>query len=198
MKHGLQCRCGQVKGFVEISGVENHCLCYCKDCQAYAHFLGDASSILDEWGGSEIVQTAPARIEFTQGLGQLACMRLTGKGLLRWYARCCKTPIANTPANYKVSFAGVVHCCLAGGREAVGKSFGPISLCINTKSASAPNPPPQEGMFKGVMKILGALAAARLGGRYRNSPFFSADEGKPVAVPRVLSAEERAAIMQVL
>jgi hypothetical protein len=195
LKHALQCRCGHLKGFVEVTGSENHCLCYCKDCQAFANLLGDPKTILDEWGGSQIVQTVPASIEFTQGLEQLACVRLTDKGLLRWYARCCNTPIANTPANYKVSFAGVVCNCLEGGRESVAKSFGPITMCINTQSASGPHSPAQKGMFKGIVKILVALIGARVSGRYRKTPFFSVGDGTPVAVPRVLSPEERQAIM---
>jgi hypothetical protein len=40
-------------------------------------------------------------------------MRLSDKGLLRWYARCCNTPIANTPANYKASFAGIAKILVA-------------------------------------------------------------------------------------
>ncbi|MEO8315668.1 MAG: DUF6151 family protein [Pseudomonadota bacterium] len=198
MKHGLQCRCGMLVGLVEVTGSESHCLCYCRDCQAFAHFLGDAAAILDERGGSEIVQTVPSSIEFTQGRDQLACIRLTGKGLLRWYARCCNTPIANTPANYKLSFAGIVHSCLVGGRASVENSFGPIDMCVHTRSARGRDRLAQKGVLKGIVAILRTLAVARVTGRYRRTPFFAWRDGKPVVVPQVLSAERRTEIMRAL
>jgi hypothetical protein len=40
-----------------------------------------------------------------------------------------------------------------------------------------------------------ALTGARVSGRYRKTPFFVVTDGKPIAVPQVLSAEERQAIM---
>ena len=71
------------------------------------HFL-ERGELMDEWGGSEVFQTTPARIEFTQGADQLACMRLSPKGLMRWYARCCNTPIANTLPSPGMAFAGIL------------------------------------------------------------------------------------------
>lgn len=41
-----------------------------------------------------------------QAAENLACLRLTDKGLLRWYSTCCQTPIGNTSANWKISFVG--------------------------------------------------------------------------------------------
>jgi len=76
-----------------IRAIQNRCVCYCRDCQAFAHFLGKVDAILDERGGSEIIQVLPRNLTFTQGIELLACMRLTEKGLLRWYAACCNTPI---------------------------------------------------------------------------------------------------------
>jgi hypothetical protein len=46
MIHSLQCRCGTLKGRVCRSHVANRCVCYCRDCQAFAHFLGRADEIL--------------------------------------------------------------------------------------------------------------------------------------------------------
>jgi len=65
--------------------------------------------ILDAQGGTDVVQTRPANLTFTHGQDTLACMRLTPKGLLRWYAACCNTPIGNTVANYRMPFVGLVH-----------------------------------------------------------------------------------------
>jgi hypothetical protein len=52
-------------------------------------------------------------------------MSLGPKGLLRWYADSCRTPIGNTPRNPKLSYVGLVHGCLVGTpaeMDAVGGS----------------------------------------------------------------------------
>ena len=110
--HRLQCECGRFQGRVDLIAVVNRGTCYCKDCQAFAYFLGRAERILDERGGSDIVQTSPQAVQFTRGAENLACVRLTPKGLMRWYARCCNTPIGNTLSNYRMSFVGLLHACL--------------------------------------------------------------------------------------
>jgi len=112
MQHPLRCRCGTVSGWVKEPRSANRVVCYCKDCQAFAYFLGQENQILDERGGSDVIQILPKNLSFTQGIEALKCMRLTEKGLLRWYASCCNTPIGNTLANYKISFIGLVHSCL--------------------------------------------------------------------------------------
>ncbi len=135
VKHPLQCRCGTIKGFVFDPQRANRAVCYCRDCQAFAYFLEKADEILDERGGSEVIQVLPRNVSFTQGTEALACMRLTGKGLLRWYARCCNTPIGNTLDNFKISFIGLVHSCLeTSGRP----SKIPSALCACGSTQKAP------------------------------------------------------------
>ena len=73
MSHPLQCRCGTLKGFVDNPSTANRAVCYCKDCQAFAHFLGRSADVLDERGGSDVVQILPKNITFTQGVESLAC-----------------------------------------------------------------------------------------------------------------------------
>ena len=97
MSHPLQCRCGTLKGVIANPRSGNRVVCYCRDCQAFAYFLGREADVLDELGGSEVVQILPRNLTFTQGVETLACLRLTENGLLRWYAACCSTPIGNTP-----------------------------------------------------------------------------------------------------
>jgi len=45
MKHPLQCQCGTLKGFVDDPQRANRAVCYCNDCQAFAHFLGKSDEI---------------------------------------------------------------------------------------------------------------------------------------------------------
>ena len=91
----LRCRCGAVRGVARaVSPVKvNHCFCYCDDCQAFVHFLGRAGDIFDEHGGTEITQMSQASVAFTAGTDRIAAVKLTPKGLMRWYASCCGTPI---------------------------------------------------------------------------------------------------------
>jgi Family of unknown function (DUF6151) len=93
MTHPIRCHCGKLKGTLNHDREVNRCVCYCTDCQAFARFLKREHEILDDRGGTSIIQTIPANISFTEGIEYLACMRLTANGLLRWYVTCCYTPI---------------------------------------------------------------------------------------------------------
>ena len=63
----LRCRCGAVRGTVDDveRATVNHGTCYCTDCRAFALFL-NRPDILNAKGGTDIVQTAPRRVRFTQ------------------------------------------------------------------------------------------------------------------------------------
>ena len=79
-------------------------LCYCTDCQAFARHFG-RTDMLDGHGGSDLYQVQPHQVVFLEGEENLAVLRLTGRGPLRWYAACCGTPMANTWTSPKVPFA---------------------------------------------------------------------------------------------
>jgi hypothetical protein len=194
--HPLQCRCGKLRGTVANPRAANHAICYCRDCQAFIHYLGNVSDVLDARGGSEIVQTLPRNLTFTQGSEQLACLRLTAKGLLRWYARCCRTPIGNTLMTPKWSFIGLLHACLRSGSPSLEESFGPVTAWVHTQSAKGDPKPKVEGIGKSISWFLRTVVKARFNGDYRLTPLFRAHTGAPIAVPHVLSAEERARVVQ--
>ena len=192
MNHPLQCRCGTLKGYVVHSAGVNRCVCYCGDCQAFAHFLGRPSEILDAQGGTDVIQTRPANVTFTQGQEALACMRLTEKGLLRWYAACCNTPIGNTLPGFRMSFVGLVHSCLEGTFGSLDASFGPVRAYVSTKSAKGEVRSSSIGMISVILRVIAMVARARIDGSYKRTPFFSADTGAPIVTPKVLSRGERA------
>src|SRR5690349_12747047 len=104
----LSCRCGAVAGTLRNASPKtvSHIVCYCDDCQAFLHYLQRAD-LLDEHAGTDIVQVAPASLTYERGLEQVAGVRLSPKGMYRWYARCCNTPLGNTmtPA---IPFVGIV------------------------------------------------------------------------------------------
>jgi len=170
-------------------GRSNRAVCYCKDCQAFAHALRQADRVLDARGGSDIVQVLPRNLRFTQGLESLACLRLTPKGLFRWYAACCRTPIGNTLPTPKWSFIGLVHTCLDTSEVSLDEAFGPIRTWVNTKGAIGDPKPKEEGVGKAIGWFLRTTLKARFNGDYKRSPFFNPTTGAPIVTPRVLTSD---------
>ena len=191
MDHPLKCRCGTIKGHVIRPGMAKRIVCYCKDCQAFAHFLGDADTILDANGGTPILATLPTQFQLIQGRESLACMSLSGRGVFRWYASCCKTPIANTARDPRIAYVGLIGSCLGNASPSLDESFGPVRMVLNTKSAKGPV---ESRPLKNVVALLGlmkAVVGARLSGGYKANPFFDPQTGKPVVQARELTAAER-------
>ena len=194
----LRCQCGALQGSLVNTQTANRAVCYCRDCQAFAHFLGQAERVLDSRGGSDIVQVLPRNLTFTQGGEMLACLRLTDKGLFRWYARCCRTPIGNTLATPKLSFIGLVHACLQGDGASLDEAFGPVRAWVNTNGALGDPKPKEAGRGRVVGWFLRTTLKARFNGDYKRTPFFNSETGAPVSVPYVLSSEEHARVRQPL
>ncbi len=192
------CRCGQVRGVAgEVSPSNGfRFVCYCKDCQAFARVL-DRPDVLDAAGGTDIFQMPPGRVKLTAGGDAVRCLRFSGK-VFRWYADCCRTPIANTAATSHFPFLGLVHSFMSA--EAEGRSrdevIGPPLCRIYERSAMAPfppnaPPPPSFGMFaRRGSKLLGWW----LRGLGRPSPYFDDHTNAPLSTPRVLTPSERAAL----
>ena len=196
MKHRFQCQCGAVQGEVDQPERAVRAVCYCRDCQAYARLLGQPQRVLDPLGGTDVVATQSKYVKFTSGMHLLACLSLSPRGLLRWYAKCCSTPIANTPRDWKVPYVGLVHTCLRQP-EPLERSFPQVQMRVNTKSANGR--PPSTGAL-GSMASFARLAlrltGSRLGGSYKATPFFGAT-GVPIApvvvAPRAAVEEARRA-----
>jgi hypothetical protein len=192
MEHPLRCRCGTIKGLVKDPRSANRALCYCKDCQAFAHFLGQQKEILDAQGGTDVIQILPKNLAFTQGIEALACIRLTDKGMIRWYASCCNTPIGNTLPNFKISFIGLVHNCLENSETTLQDSFGPIRACVNTQGAKGDPKPKSRGAGAIIVWFISTVLMARITGAYKQNPLFLKDKGTPIVRPRVLGSDELA------
>jgi hypothetical protein len=191
MNHPLQCRCGTVTGYVIRPGAANRAVCYCRDCQAFAHFLDRADTVLDVHGGTGIVATLPQHVHFNQGLEALACMSLSDHGMLRWYANCCNTPVGNTPRDLKTPYVGLIDSCLESRSASLQESFGPVRIVLNTKSAKGHvNSMPINNLVA-MLGLMKSVIGARLNGTYKHNPFFDAESGAPVAHPRVLTKVER-------
>ena len=193
----IRCACGAVRGVVRemTPSTTNRVVCHCLDCQAFAHYLGQAEDMLDGQGGTQVLQISPGQVEFTDGVEHLKCLRLTDAGPFRWYAGCCRTPIGNTPASWRVSFLGLISQCLdaSGIEPSLEAATGPVRMHVYRNGApdpkaleGLPGPSPWKMMGFG-LSVLGAM----LSGRYRNTPFFDAT-GEPVVEPHRVQGEERA------
>src|SRR5215470_3449738 len=191
MSHPLRCRCGTLTGSVREPQRASRGVCYCKDCQAFARYLGKADTVLDAMGGTDVVATLPKYVSFTSGTGSLACLSLTDRGLLRWYATCCNTPIGNTSRDFRVPYVGLVHTCL-GALAAIEASFGPVRLRVNTQSANGRPKLMPLSTATALLRFAPTVILSRLDGSYRATPFFSAD-GIPIAQRKVLTRTEREA-----
>ena len=114
----LRCRCGRVRGVAsDVSPSSGfRFVCYCKDCQAFAHFL-ERPDVLDPAGGTDIFQMPPACVKLTAGTETVRCLRLSDKGVLRWYTDCCRTPIGNTAASPRFPVVAVVHSFMIHGGD---------------------------------------------------------------------------------
>ncbi len=189
------CACGALRGTARgvAPAVGNRLVCMCDDCQAYAAYLG-RDDIVDDAGGTEVFQLTPNRLTFASGTDQLRCVRLTAKGLMRWYADCCKTPLANTLAARRVAFAGVPVMALHPA-EARDEALGPVRARINGRYARPDAT--DAGHARAPLGLIGRslrlFAAGMVRRAYAPSPFFDAD-GHHVCEPGVLSAAERDAL----
>ncbi|MGQ9425273.1 DUF6151 family protein [Gilvimarinus sp. F26214L] len=197
MKHGtqprdvgLQCACGTVKGVARKVSPQagNRVVCYCSDCQAFARFLEKEAEVLDAWGGTDIFQMSQGRIVITAGEDALACMRLSPNGIIRWYARCCHTPLVNTSVA-GMPIVGVVHTFIANLQEH-DRILGPVRDYVQGRDARSKPPHPVSDGFPlaSFPRLLFMTLKAKLRGEEKPSPFFDSD-GRPKREPLVLNSE---------
>lgn len=196
----LKCQCGEVRGaaldVTPTSGIR--VVCYCDDCQVYAYAL-DRAAVLDANGGTDIYQLWPSRLRIEAGGEHLRCLRLSEKGLLRWYAGCCGSPVGNTPAAVKVPCVGVVHTFM--DHAAIGRSreelLGPPAriqgrFARGSGASDVHRSVPVRFMARSVSFLFRGWRA----GAYSPSPFFVADSKRPAVEPKVLTSAERRALAE--
>ena len=117
----LKCHCGRMGGTARAVSPSAgfRFFCYCMDCQAFARFL-ERPDILDAAGGTDIFQMPPVQVTFTAGFEALRCVRLSSK-VLRWYADCCRTPIANTAAGPRFPVVALIHSIMDGAADELSR-----------------------------------------------------------------------------
>lgn len=183
----FHCRCGTVQGEIEPGAVYARAVCYCRDCQAFARALGREQEVLDPNGGTDIVAMAPDGLRFTAGSGQVACLSLSPKGLLRWHSACCNTPIGNTSRDPKLPYVGVLARCMDVAPDVLDAAIGPPRIALNTASARGEVAATPVRAAFGIVRIMWGVLRAKLSGRHRDNPFFDPATSLPMAEPRVLT-----------
>jgi len=129
-----------------------------------------------------IFQTTADRIRIETGQDRLALMQLSPNGLFRWYAACCDTQMFNTLKSPRTGFAGIVVARLADPAPlgpVIGEGFVPGPDGKTRHRHVTPT----------IWRFLKRSLAARLSGRWRQTPFFGAD-GNPVAKARLAPRSE--------
>ncbi len=167
----------------------NRIVCYCDDCQAFAHHLGRAD-LLDESGGTDIVQVAPASVRIERGDEHVVGVRLGPKGLYRFYAECCKTPLGNTVSPV-IPFLGIV----AQAFESPDAQFGKPTAAILGKYAVGGPPEGSTGLnLRFIGRVVRKLLFWKLRGRGWPHPYFDRATGRPSRPLTILSRAEREAL----
>lgn len=178
----LSCTCGSLVAKLTDVGPQRgtHVTCYCDDCRAANNHLG-----LDDPGdeGVSLYQTSPSHLKILKGPENLAVMRLRKTGILRWYAKCCNTPMYNTMKSPKLPFVGVVTA-----RMDDTSSLGRVKTHAFMKKDGQTV---HKGMHSAGIGIIKRMARDRISGRWKDTPFFDASTMEPVVEPHVLDETER-------
>ncbi len=194
----LRCACGTVEAVAHNISPNrvNRVICGCRYCQAYARHLGRDHDLLDSYGGINVFQMSPRDLWFLGGGDHIACLRITKKGRLRWYADCCNTPIAVTFATRQIPFMGV-NCAFIDrsvSNGALQEYLGPAAVRVNTRG-KAPDKGARRFLAR-LFRIGGLMSKWRLLGDYKYSPFFDIDTGAPHRNPAIALFPVRAKTAQ--
>ncbi len=170
----------------------------CLDCQTFARWLGNEDKILDEVGGTDLYQTTPARVRITEGGDSIRCARLSPKGTLRFFASCCRTPIANGTPSPALPFISIFGAFSDHQGAGVSRddALGPVRLRVQAKGATGQAPHgSQHTIDKATMAgIAAGLLWDRIRGQHRPHPFRNADGSLPHE-PEVIGKDERARLL---
>jgi hypothetical protein len=180
----FSCVCGAVMGRLLAPGptVGDHVVCHCADCQAFATRLGAADRILDRHAGTALYQGCCATMRLSAGRDRLACLHLTEKPTLRWYARCCGTPMFNTYRNGRIPYVTIVVAnCDPDRRDSLlGQPMGHLFLKEATGDTAGLRP---LAMFTLMRRFFIRMVADIVGRQRRRSALFDPVTLEPIATP---------------
>ena len=181
----FRCRCGAVTGVIRDADSKrgDRVVCHCSDCQAFATRFQAAERVMDGHGGTDLYQTGCARTRIAQGRENLACIHLTEKPTLRWYATCCDTPMFNTYANGRIPYVTTLlgNCDRGAVDAALGPPIGHLSV---EEATSDPGPVPRLSMVRLMRRFFRRMVRDVVTGDRRRNPLFDGKTLQPIARPR--------------
>ena len=188
------CECGAVSGTLLGAGPDqgDHVICHCTDCQDLTHYLGHAGRVLDDHGGTSLYQSRCARMRIDTGRDRLACIHMTDKPTLRWYASCCGMPLFNSYANGRIPYITTqVAACDPSARAALlGPPLGHLFTQDGIGDTSAL---PKMSMGRLMRRFFPRMVRDMISGDRRRCALFDAATLAPIAPPRRLTGAERQA-----
>ena len=190
----FECHCGAVAGELHDVGPKqgDRYTCYCNDCRDFLRLM-DRADALDSAGGCSVYQTRVGHLHIGKGLDDLACINLTGGQLLRWYCETCRTPLFNTMDNGRWPFLSMVQISI--DEEARDRVLGPPRGSVFAKFATGPDViTPPVSAFTMIHRVIARLFADRFSGARKSFQLFDPTSGAPIAKPRMVEPEERAAL----
>jgi hypothetical protein len=188
----FSCSCGQLAGMLIAPGPANgdHLACHCTDCQNFARYLGADARVLQAHGGTQLYQGRCAKMRLTKGADKLACLHLTDKPTLRWYASCCRTPMFNSFANGRIPYLTtlVANCDPRQAETALGPVIGHLML---PDTINDPQAMPRMSFAKLMCRFFGRIIKDLVSGDRKRSPLFDPKTFKPISTPYRLTEAER-------
>lgn len=189
------CACGAITGTLIDVGPDqgDHVICHCTDCQDLTHYLGHAARVLDAHGGTALYQSRCARMTIHSGRDRLACVHMTDKPTLRWYAACCRMPLFNSYRNGRIPYitTQLAACDPARRDRLTGAPRGHLFTQDAIGDTSAL---PKMSMGKLMRRFFPRMVRDLLSGDRRRCELFDAATLEPIAVPHRLTAGERQAL----
>ena len=182
------CQCGTVTGNIRNPSHKNgdYLVCHCSDCQNFARHLGQQERVLRDDDGTDLWQGRVASVDIFTGKDRLACLHLTEKPTLRWYAACCDTPMFNTYANAKLPYITTLLVnCEGGWQERLG-----VPRHLHLQDATRPTGDAKPAsMAKVVARVAPRILRDWLSGDRRRTALFDPETLEPIATPRRLADE---------
>jgi len=192
---GFTCECGAVSGTLLHVGPDrgDHVICHCTDCQDLTRHLGQAARVLDAHGGSALYQSRCAAMTILSGRDRLACVHMTDKPTLRWYAACCGMPLFNTYANGRIPYitTQLAACDPAKRDRLTGPPLGHLFTADGSGDTAAL---PKMSMGRLMRRFFPRMIRDMLSGDRRRCELFDPETFEPIAVPYRMTAEERQAL----
>ena len=184
----ISCDCGAFKADLLAfpKNTPGRLACYCKDCQAFLEKI-DRTDLFDNYKGTEIIPAYPNDISIVQGLTELNCYRLTDKGIYRWTASCCNSPIVNMRRGFP--WAGIYHSAYTKHNPEALHVLGDIKSRIYGRDAvaGAPFKISEKISFTDMLVVIPFIIKGKILRKNQHSPFFNSETEKPISEPVILN-----------